>query len=350
MHPTPLVLLAALSLSTFAPTAAVAQTATPTTPRTTDSAFPNRSFKLFVRDSADLDGDIIRIEVTDRTNPRNSRVLAGRVRLESTYGPALEFSLAQPVNASIVITVIQDSDDPEDRGRSGVSMTLKVEDMLEGLVWENEYEQFARKATINLNLDAVAVGPNGTPQPQWSGLTREEYVRWLQDLVGNREPRSQLTPDEAQALAQRVVDQAKQWEGRDTWAYEDLEWPYPPGTNKCNLFVYDVLCSATTCPPKVENPKWWAPNRPPLAGEWGDRGVSIPGFQLVDGHPRLGDVIAEKSGGPGFSGHVGIVVEFDPKTGRGKTASVNSGTGKVEINDWGFRPGQDKKVVVRRPR
>lgn len=350
MHPNPLILLAALSLTTFATTVAIAQTTVPTPPQANDSAFPNRSFKLSVRDSADVDGDIIRIEVKDRTNPQNNHVIAERVRLDSTYGPALEFSLAQPVNASIVITVIQDSDNPEHRGHSGVSMTLKVEDMLEGLVWENEYEQFARTATINLNLDAVAVGPGGTPQPQWSGLTRDEYVRWLQDLVGTHEPQAQLTTEEAKALAQRVVDQAKQWEGRDTWAYEALEWPYPPGTNKCNLFVYDVLCSATTCPPKVENPKWWAPNRPPLAGEWGDRGVSVPGFQLVDGHPRPGDVIAEKAGGPGFSGHVGIVVEFDPKTGRGRTASVNSKTGKVEINDWGFRPGQGNKVVVRRPR
>jgi len=181
-------------------------------------------------------------------------------------------------------------------------------------------------------------------------LTRDEYTRWLQELVGNRKPEKQLTPEEAEALAKRTVDQAKQWEGSDTWAYGAFEWPYPANTNKCNLFVYDVLCSASSCPPKVETPRWWAPNRPPLAGEWGDRGVSIPGFAIVEGDPRPGDVIAEKHDYTDASGHVGIVVEYDPKTGAGKTASVNATTGKVVINDWGFRPQQHGKLVIRRPR
>ena len=350
MHPNSLILIAAISLSMFAIPEAIALTSVPTAPRSTDSAFPNRSFKLFVRDSADVDGDIIRIEVTDRTNPQNRRVLAERVRLDSTYGPALEFSLAQPVNASIVITVIQDSDNPDYRGRSGVSMNLKIEDMLEGLMWENKYEQFARTATINISLDAVAVGPDGTPQPEWSGLTRNEYVRWLQELVGNREPVDRMTPEEASALAERIVEQAKQWDGSDTWAYEAFELPYPRNTNKCNLFVYDVLCSASSCPPEVEDPRWWALNRPPLAGEWGDAAVSIPGFVIVDGDPKPGDVIAEKHDYADASGHVGIVVEYDPKTGEGKTASVNAATGKVVINDWGFRSHQRGHLVIRRPR
>jgi hypothetical protein len=114
-----------------------------------------------------------------------------------------------------------------------------------------------------------------------------------------------------------------------------------------------VLCSASSasCPPLNTNPKWYAPDRPPLAGQWGDPTSEIPGFQIVGDDPQPGDVVGFKHPHPetyGASGHVGIVVEYDPTTKTGKSASVSSTTEKVEITDWGFRPGQSGQVVFRR--
>jgi hypothetical protein len=114
------------------------------------------------------------------------------------------------------------------------------------------------------------------------------------------------------------------------WATSADRGPYPADTNKCNLFVYEVLNRAGTPVPMNVRFSWRGfgnVSYPPLANEWADPGVTIAGWEVVT-NPRAGDVVAIK--GDGGSGHVGIVME------PGKTMSVNTVSGNVKVKDLGF--------------
>lgn len=81
-------------------------------------------------------------------------------------------------------------------------------------------------------------------------------------------------------------------------------------------------------------------NRPAVAGELGDPNMSVPNWPVVKGQAEAGDIIAIGQSGAGYTGHTGIVV--GPKS----TASENSETRTITVNDWGFRAGQTP--VIRR--
>jgi RHS repeat-associated protein len=96
---------------------------------------------------------------------------------------------------------------------------------------------------------------------------------------------------------------------------------------KCNKFVNQSVSETNSSPPMVNN-------RPATAGELGDPNVNIPNWPVVEGSSQDGDIISISNAGPGYTGHTGIVV------GPSSTASANSNTGTVTVNDWGFRLGQ----------
>jgi cell wall-associated NlpC family hydrolase len=152
---------------------------------------------------------------------------------------------------------------------------------------------------------------------------------------------------EAQARQARnetaIPAEAKKHVGSSAWAHSANKPPYSPGTNKCNLFVYEVLNGAGTPVPMKIRFSWRSFGNvkyPPLAGQWADPDVTIPGWEVVQS-PRPGDVVAMKEDYSDASGHVGIV------SGPGTSVSVSSSTGSVVENDWGFRSDQ-KDVVFRR--
>ncbi|KAK6168113.1 hypothetical protein SNE40_022006 [Patella caerulea] len=95
-------------------------------------------------------------------------------------------------------------------------------------------------------------------------------------------------------------------------------------TNKCNIFVADVLESVGADVPR----RWFGFSGPIGAGEWGN-----PSSSYLSGNscwnnvnsPRIGDVI-------GDGVHVGIV------TGYRKTTSARYDM--VVKNDWGYRSNQ----------
>jgi cell wall-associated NlpC family hydrolase len=143
-------------------------------------------------------------------------------------------------------------------------------------------------------------------------------------------------------VAQRIVDEAKKYLESNDWSYYTDRPPYGPGTNKCNLFVYEVLNNAGAPVPMKERWSWRNfeyVKYPPLAGQWADPDVDIPGWVVVD-DPQPGDVVAMEENYSDASGHVGIV------SGEGKTISASSETQTIVENDWGFREGQ--KPVFRR--
>ena len=119
---------------------------------------------------------------------------------------------------------------------------------------------------------------------------------------------------------------------------------FKEGDPKCNKFVYDVLKEAGINPgtPNGKYADYGLGFSPPTANQWGDPAYNIQGWRvLAPGEAWLpGDVISKPM--VGLSGHVGIYL------GNGQTASASVIENKVVINDYGFRPLDKGKIIVRR--
>ncbi len=108
---------------------------------------------------------------------------------------------------------------------------------------------------------------------------------------------------------------------------------FPPNTNKCNLFVYDVLTAIGVNVALIEHGKskylpYFSKVSPPLAGEWAN-GQRLLNSWKVERTPLPGDVGAYAMNYSDASGHVGFVLT--------KGVCISAGWEKVEVNDAGFR-------------
>ncbi len=140
------------------------------------------------------------------------------------------------------------------------------------------------------------------------------------------------------------------------WAYGANKPPYGRNTNKCNLFVYDMLSDGGIPPAlnrhdrKVFGITVDTVYYPPLARDWASGNVT--GWSATnDAEP--GDVIAEAHQYWDATGHCGIVsfpraADATISLPEGKTDMIlelqrqtvsATGTTIVE-NDWGFRASQ----------
>src|SRR5262249_1302487 len=140
---------------------------------------------------------------------------------------------------------------------------------------------------------------------------------------------------------------------------------FRPGSDKCNVFVADTLVEGGEAKPLVVNSN--GNERLPVAAEWADPSVKIPGYSapMDVSQAQPGDVIAQDHGlgeRGNREGHVGIVVAIPTANSPGVTASANANeNGRVTLNDWGFRSANSNPnngewngaksppVVVRRP-
>ncbi|XP_053381073.1 uncharacterized protein LOC128549049 [Mercenaria mercenaria] len=123
--------------------------------------------------------------------------------------------------------------------------------------------------------------------------------------------------------ASDIVEEANKHIGSTTWAQSSFySFRFYPGTNKCNLFVYDVLEAVGADPPS----RHWYMYSPISAAEWGNTGSSVLRnercWNLCTGGKQNGDVISGQ-------GHVGIVTGYHLTT--------SAGTNKVVQNNWGYR-------------
>lgn len=138
----------------------------------------------------------------------------------------------------------------------------------------------------------------------------------------------------AAAGSDPLVDSARQVVSSTEWAYDANRPPYPSGTNKCNLFVFE-MANRSGRPVEMFDRWSWSNlgyvDYPPLAGQWGDPSVTIPGWEVVT-DPQPGDIAAIKQNYSDASGHVGIV--------SGPNSTISATNDQVVENDWGFRPGQ----------
>lgn len=149
-------------------------------------------------------------------------------------------------------------------------------------------------------------------------------------------------------LGRRIAELAKGMLGRS-----DYEGTIPANSDKpyrCNWFVFDVLMAAGLTPPLRD--RWGGlleSKYQPLAEDYANPQYKIPGLPVAQGMPQLGDIVAIPEDSGNATGHVGIVVAYDPASGKGRTVSLNSVRPyRVVENDFGFRHGA-KKPVFRRP-
>jgi len=157
-----------------------------------------------------------------------------------------------------------------------------------------------------------------------------------------------MSPPPPETVRKQVVAAAESHLGSQAWDINRPNFPYGPGSNKCNLFVADVLNEAGVPVPNINGSFLGSPIYPPLAAQWADPSVDIPGWVVLDPAtpPMPGDVVAEKINYRDASGHVGIVVA--KKDGGLATISVDSHSRPETIHRtaFGFRP--DERPVFRR--
>lgn len=112
---------------------------------------------------------------------------------------------------------------------------------------------------------------------------------------------------------------------------------FKSGTNKCNVFVNDVLTEANIKVAWIEHGKskyipYYKKLSPPTAGEWANTSLLLNNW-LVEKKPLPGDVGAYAFGYSNASGHVGIIVTDG--------VTISAGWEKIELNDAGFRVKQN---------
>jgi hypothetical protein len=120
------------------------------------------------------------------------------------------------------------------------------------------------------------------------------------------------------------------WQGSPGWWSEF----------KCNLFVNMAVQEGGALPPMING-------RPATAGELANPNLVIPGWPVVVDKPKAGDILATGQGGPGYTGHTGIIA-VGPN-GNVTTVSASSDTTTVVSNRYGLNlDGTTKNGVVLR--
>jgi hypothetical protein len=80
-------------------------------------------------------------------------------------------------------------------------------------------------------------------------------------------------------IHQEIVDRASAQIGSGDWHFNVAKGNFGPNTDKCNLFVYDMLSDAGASP-GLPKGHWWNPY-PPLAENWADPSFAIPGWRVL---------------------------------------------------------------------
>jgi hypothetical protein len=136
----------------------------------------------------------------------------------------------------------------------------------------------------------------------------------------NPTPTQPLTDDQVALIRQKIVDGANAQIGSTAWTFKVAKGNFPAGTDKCNLFVHEMLTDAGASP-GLPNGHWYWKHYPPGAAQWADPSYAIPGWRVLgpDESPQPGDVVAQaKDYANGATGHVTTVGPNNTFVGVGK--------------------------------
>jgi hypothetical protein len=122
----------------------------------------------------------------------------------------------------------------------------------------------------------------------------------------NPTPTQPLTDDQLALMRQKIVEAAQKQIGSTDWDTKVEKGNFPKNTNKCNLFVHEMLTGAGASP---GTPNGWRHPSPPSAGQWANPSYAIPGWRVLgpDESPQPGDVAAQPGNYSDATGHVVIV-------------------------------------------
>ena len=114
------------------------------------------------------------------------------------------------------------------------------------------------------------------------------------------------------AKRKKIDETARKYIGSHLWDYDVRKDDFPPESNKCNKFVYDVAKEAgAEALVTIKTPRGMV-SRQPLAAEYADTNTKIPNWRSLGAgeNPQPGDVAAFKlqGGGTRYSGHSGLIV------------------------------------------
>jgi hypothetical protein len=144
-------------------------------------------------------------------------------------------------------------------------------------------------------------------QGTWAQAWSPESAAY--DGFSNRTPPPPLTDDQVALIRQKIADGANAQIGSTAWTFGVAKGNFPAGTDKCNLFVHEMLTDAGASP-GLPNGRWYWKHYPPGAAQWADPSYAIPGWRVLgpDESPQPGDVVAQaKDYANGATGHVTTV-------------------------------------------
>jgi hypothetical protein len=139
------------------------------------------------------------------------------------------------------------------------------------------------------------------------------------DGFSNPTPTQPLTDDQLALIRQKIVESAQKHIGSTDWDFNLAKGNFPEGTNKCNLFVHEMLTGAGASP---GTPNGWRHPSPPSAGQWANPSYAIPGWRVLGPgeSPQSGDVAAQPGNYSDATGHVVIVGPNNTFIGVGRPA------------------------------
>jgi hypothetical protein len=152
----------------------------------------------------------------------------------------------------------------------------------------------------------AGIGPSNPTWAQgtWAQSWSPESAAY--DGFSNPAPTQPLTDDQLALIRRKIIEAAQKQIGSTDWDINVAKGNFPAGTNKCNLFVHEMLTGAGASP---GTPNGWRHPSPPSAGQWANPSYAIPGWRVLgpDESPQPGDVAAQPGNYTDATGHVVIV-------------------------------------------
>jgi hypothetical protein len=157
-----------------------------------------------------------------------------------------------------------------------------------------------------VNGPATGNSPGGSGGGAGAGNAGIDPSNPTSPFGGNPTPAQPLTDDQRALIRQKIVEAAQKQIGSTDWDKRVAKGNFPEGTNKCNLFVHEMLTGAGASP---GTPNGWRHPSPPNAGQWANPSYAIPGWRVLGPgeSPQPGDVAAQPGNYSDATGHVVIV-------------------------------------------
>ncbi|VVN01026.1 hypothetical protein PS684_06048 [Pseudomonas fluorescens] len=269
-------------------------------------------FQLLV-DALVIDDNIIQND----DKPRIYSLISDKEQTAITLGTKKLPSIKNRHSHEVIVQIV---------GASGATKAMHTATLTEG----KSLSIVAVSPWVKVPLSTSGAVSNDTFYEVEYGVKRRNETRTVKVVI--------------QDMPRRILMAALSYRGSTTWAYgkskESLPHPtinktvtFAAETNKCNLFVYDVLTSIGINVAWIEHGKSkFLPGMmkvsPPVAGEWADDERLLATWK-VELSPLPGDIGAYAVTYSNASGHVGFVLTHG--------VCISAGREKVEVNDAGFR-------------